>query len=784
MLGFGAAVAVSEGVLFAGRPGQVAGFPMPAMEKGSIHLFRESVGQWTEIGQVTGRDVAIGDGFGLALAVDGAVMAVGAPTTGESRGAVYVFERTAGGSWEERARLAPSDGAAGDEFGSHLALRSGLLLVASPGRDSSRGEVRMFRRGQSGGWSEQDRLRARLEPGDRFGTALAIAESQIVVGAPGPTPGGFLGGSAPKAGAAFLFRRSPSGSWDEGTRLDAAADSTVRSFGMAVLLDGEEVLVGSPMTQGAGGTVIRFRRDAAGAWQEAGRIAPATPERPAFFGASLAKDGGDLLVGAPLAAQQSGAVFVLRRDSAGAWREAQRITVQAVGFGAGFGSSLDARSGTLLVGGPIADFFEGAGYVYRREGPAGGWRPLGTVVDRAAGLPAITGSERRCEAGTVGVFSCAGDVDLVSFLPVSALGGKRGIMLNDIWGWTDPQSGREFAIVGRLDGTAFVEVTDPARPVYLGELPLHAGARPNLWRDMKVYRHHAFIVSDGAGPHGMQVFDLTQLLRVAAPPVTFTETAHYNQIASAHNIVIDTVSGFAFTVGNSMGGTTCGGALHIVDIRTPTAPTHAGCYADPATGRARTGYTHDAQCTVYQGPDTRYTGRQICFNSSETALGIADVTDKAAPKALASASYPNVGYSHQGWLSDDHRYFFMDDELDELAGTVPRTRTIVWDVSKLDDPVVLTEFIGNTRASDHNLYVKGRYMYQSNYVAGLRIVDISDPAKPVEVGHFDTVPYGENAPGFAGSWSNYPYFKNGLVVVTSMREGLFLVRHRPRPVIP
>jgi choice-of-anchor B domain-containing protein len=97
---------------------------------------------------------------------------------------------------------------------------------------------------------------------------------------------------------------------------------------------------------------------------------------------------------------------------------------------------------------------------------------------------------------------------------------------------------------------------------------------------------------------------------------------------------------------------------------------------------------------------------------------------------------------------------------------------------------VLTQFMGNTSASDHNLYVKGRYMYQSNYVAGLRVIDISDPAKPVEVAHFDTVPYGENAPGFAGSWSNYPYFKSGVVAVTSMREGLFLIRHRPRPVIP
>jgi choice-of-anchor B domain-containing protein len=143
-----------------------------------------------------------------------------------------------------------------------------------------------------------------------------------------------------------------------------------------------------------------------------------------------------------------------------------------------------------------------------------------------------------------------------------------------------------------------------------------------------------------------------------------------------------------------------------------------------------------------------------------------------------------VAYAHQGWLSDDQRYFYLDDEGDELAGTAPKTRTVVFDLTDLEDPVVAREFYGNTAASDHNLYVKGRYMYQSNYVAGLRVVDIQDPANPVEVGHFDTVPVGENLPGFSGSWSNYPYFKSGVVAVTSMREGLFLIRYQPSAVVP
>ena len=106
----------------------------------------------------------------------------------------------------------------------------------------------------------------------------------------------------------------------------------------------------------------------------------------------------------------------------------------------------------------------------------------------------------------------------------------------------------------------------------------------------------------------MQVFDLTRLRHVDHPPMHFTPDTVYHNIFSAHNIVIDTATGFAYTVGNSMGGETCGGALHMIDIRDPRRPTFAGCYADPSTGRARTGYTHDAQCVVVPRPGPEVPG--------------------------------------------------------------------------------------------------------------------------------------------------------------------------------
>ena len=86
-------------------------------------------------------------------------------------------------------------------------------------------------------------------------------------------------------------------------------------------------------------------------------------------------------------------------------------------------------------------------------------------------------------------------------------------------------------------------------------------------------------------------------------------------------------------------------------------------------------------------------GKEICFSSNETALSIGDVSDKENTIALSRADYPNVGYSHQGWLTEDHKYFYMNDELDELQGKVEQTRTLIWDVQDLDDPQLIKEFL-------------------------------------------------------------------------------------------
>ncbi|NIP82535.1 MAG: choice-of-anchor B family protein [Gemmatimonadetes bacterium] len=220
----------------------------------------------------------------------------------------------------------------------------------------------------------------------------------------------------------------------------------------------------------------------------------------------------------------------------------------------------------------------------------------------------------------------------------------------------------------------------------------------------------------------------------------------------------------------------------MVDVSAPLQPTFRGCYTDDV-GLIAPGRTHDGQCVVYHGPDARYHDRQICIASNETALRFLDITRPDSVIEIAKATYPAAAYTHQGWLTEDHRYFFMNDELDELAGLATRTRTLIWDVSVLDDPVLVGEHLGPDGATDHNLFIRGDLLFEANYQAGVHILDIADPENPVPIGSFDTTPYEGNPPGFAtGAWTAFPFLDSGTLVVTSMYEGVFLLR--PRRLVP
>ena len=370
--------------------------------------------------------------------------------------------------------------------------------------------------------------------------------------------------------------------------------------------------------------------------------------------------------------------------------------------------------------------------------------------------------ETPCVNGFADVFPC-NNVTLLSHIDRDMIGGGSG---SDSWGWTDPTTGIEYAIIGRSNGVAFVSLEDPINPVYLGNLPRPAGVSTSVWADIKVYQDHAFMVADAVDDYGMQVLDLSVLRDISNPPVTFTTTTVYNEFDSAHNIVINSDTGFAYAVG----GNSCAGGLHMVDIKTPSQPVFAGCFSSD-------GYTHDAQCVVYDGPDLEHVGKEICLNSNEDTLTIVDVSDKSNLVQLSRTFYPGTGYTHQGWLTEDQAYFLIDDELDESQQNLATTRTITMNVSDLDNPLFAGEHFADGAAIDHNQYIKGNYTYQANYRRGLRILRISDAATGTltEEAYFDTYPEGDGN-GFSGAWNVYPFFPSGNVLISDFNRGFFLVR--------
>ena len=263
----------------------------------------------------------------------------------------------------------------------------------------------------------------------------------------------------------------------------------------------------------------------------------------------------------------------------------------------------------------------------------------------------------------------------------------------------------------------------------------------------------------------IQVFDLKQLLNGGNANTVWQSSVVYRGFGNAHNIVVNEEMGYAFAVGTNK----CRGGLYVINVREPTDPKYAGCFSGD-------GYTHDAHCVTYRGSDIRYNNKQICFACNENSVTIVSVHPGETPYMVGKLPrYYGYGYTHQGWLTDDHNYFIFGDELDEQKWNV-RTTTYILKVTDLEKPEIIGVHRHQTPSIDHNMYVRDGYLYQANYDAGLRVLELSDVKNGNlrEVAYFDTFP-GTNSNVMRGAWSVYPYFPSGSVVVSGIEHGLFVL---------
>jgi choice-of-anchor B domain-containing protein len=404
-------------------------------------------------------------------------------------------------------------------------------------------------------------------------------------------------------------------------------------------------------------------------------------------------------------------------------------------------------------------------------------------------------------------FRCK-NFDLYDFVNHEELGsfGYNGIRSgSSAWGWTDPDSGREFVASGVYDGVSFIEVLPEGKLLPLGFLPKYAAlASGAWWTEIRPYLHYMVIGSELVG-NGVQIFDMTKLLTLTgADGIHYFNneedlTGHFNSslpIGRSHCVVVNEEKKYGVAVGVQPRAEGCMGGLHFFSLEDPSNPVDLGC-------DGQDGYTHDAQCLVYRGPDARYEGREVCYGYDEDTLTIFDVTDKQAVKIISRTTYEGATFTHQGWVNDvnNQEWLFMDDEYDEVEVAGPAADgypvTYIWNIQDLENPKQTGLFKAANRGIDHNQYLWGNYIYQSSYGSGMRVYDISSvPEDPTgksvcEVAFFDTYPEDDSTPGngisqFSGSWHSYAGFASGFVFINTIERGGFLVKasRSPLPACP
>ncbi|MBC8047968.1 MAG: choice-of-anchor B family protein, partial [Fimbriimonadaceae bacterium] len=312
--------------------------------------------------------------------------------------------------------------------------------------------------------------------------------------------------------------------------------------------------------------------------------------------------------------------------------------------------------------------------------------------------------------------------------------------LSNLWGWTSP-TGEEYVILGTYYGTRIIDVTNPSSP---DELFFIDGTNSS-WREVKTMGNYAYVVTEGGGgvADGLLCIDLSEL----PDDINYNFSDGGVGLTSAHTVNCDEY-GFVHVFGSDLAG---GGDLILNANTTPLDPVYAGEVND--------WYIHDG----FLRGDTLWAA-----NIYEGQFSVWDITSKTAPVLLATQSTPSV-FTHNTALTDDGSYLFTTDE-------VTNASVAAYDVSDVTDIKLVDQFksIPGSNSIPHNTYVVGDFIVTSYYRDGVTITDITDPSCLIKTGYYDTSPYGGS--GFNGAWGVYPYFPSGIIAVSDIEEGLFLLQ--------
>jgi choice-of-anchor B domain-containing protein len=395
-----------------------------------------------------------------------------------------------------------------------------------------------------------------------------------------------------------------------------------------------------------------------------------------------------------------------------------------------------------------------------------------------------------CTNGFAGTHPCH-NIDYVAQVQLQEIPGAP-TSASEIWGLVDLDDNREYAILGHRLGTAIYDVTAPATPVLVGNIPGNA----SLWREVKAYqffdatlgRHRAYAYATTEAPGGgLQIIDLTNLPNSVSLANTVGEfstshTLYISNINYATNAALPGATPYLVIAGANING----GAYRLYSLANPTQPT---LVTPPPAG---TGYMHDStSMLITDGRTTQCANAhnpcEVLVDFNETSVDLWDVTEKTAPVRLSTTTYPTATYVHSGWPTADNMYVVVHDELDELRRGL-NTTIYTLDVADLRTPTLITSYTGATTSTDHNGYTIGNRYYVSHYKRGLVIFDVSNPRALTEIGSFDTyLSPSTNSAGTDGAWGTYPFRPSGTLLVSDIENGMFLLRRNetlPPPTSP
>lgn len=322
--------------------------------------------------------------------------------------------------------------------------------------------------------------------------------------------------------------------------------------------------------------------------------------------------------------------------------------------------------------------------------------------------------------------------------------GFFGNQYNEIWGFE--QNGREYAVIGSCNGTHIFDVTVPASSVEVEFIPGNDNGSHIVHRDYHDHNGYLYIVAD-EGSSTLQIVDLSGL--PASATVVYDSNA---LIRTAHNIYIDTAANRLYSCGN-FDSSPAFNDLRILDISNPTSPTLLADYNG-------IDYYHDI--TVY--------GDTAIGHNGYFGLSIVDFTNPTSPNVISTLeTYPFQGYNHSGYHTEDKQWYYLADENHGYDMKVI-------DISDITSPTITSTFGSyiDPNSIPHNLITEGDFLYVSYYHDGLYIFDISNPATPTMTGFYDTSTMPHNT-DYVGAWGVYPYLPSGVVLVSDMQNGLYVL---------